>query len=141
MINEFLRVSVATEAGDPEKAWFQLDETGMICDCDRSACDIFRCDSSELRGHHISKLLPQFDRKALVRGTCLEPQLAHECHIGRRFDAADAAGRYLQVELFLSILNVGGSLRVSLFVQPCAPAVAANTQEMHVPVRNLRLVA
>ena len=141
MTSEYLKAFVATDVFNPEKAWFQLDEEGMIRDCDHSACEIFGCDSTDLLGRHISRLLPQLGSKALVCGTHLDPQLAHECHIGRRFDAADAVGRQMPVELFLNLLCVGGSLRVSLFVQPCVPASAANSHRVNDRPPRLRLVA
>ena len=115
------------------RAWFQLDAAGWIMATDVTAEVLFGLPSRRLVGRSIATLLPQLEGRTLIHGSHLDPRLAHECHVGRRFQAVHGSGHHFAVELFFNCLAPRGQLRISLLVCRASglyPASDANGEEV-----------
>jgi PAS domain S-box-containing protein len=126
------RGSDASGALPLDAATVTLDEHGVIVECDVDVEILFGYRGSELRGRHISFLLPELARIPLLRSGAVNPRLAFLCHCGKRFTAARREGWAFFVELFLN--RVEGSAHGPLVVmiraaEGALPAHARSTSE------------
>jgi len=113
----------ATGSGE-DVAALTLDDSGMICDCNRAGEVLFKYRRSDLVRQHVSMLLPQLADMDLMQNGEVNPRLRFLCHIGRSFQAVAQDGQRFAGELFLNVLNNMSRGHVSLLVRPAQePAI------------------
>lgn len=96
--------SIGTEDGD-DLAVLQLNDLGIIHDCNPSCRQVFGYRPDELIGTHVSRLLPQLPESALVLDGRINPRLAYLCHCGVAFQGHHRDGRRFVSELFINRLD------------------------------------
>lgn len=106
-------------AGSAEDiAVLTLDEHGTILDCSRAAEWLFRYRRSELVWQHVSMLLPQLARVALMQDGQPNPDLRFRCRIGHLFRTVAQGGETFSSELYFTALSSDGHRRLLLIVRP-----------------------
>lgn len=115
------RVAMATGI-QGDVAMLALDKSGLICNCDACAEDLFKYRRGELDGHHVSLLLPELADLDLTLNDESSRRLRYFCHIGRRFQAVSREGERFASELVLNVLDTRGYGRLSLLVRPLEAA-------------------
>ena len=86
-----------------------LDDAGMIQECDGNCEEMFGYAQSELKGRHVSVLLPQLEGMALVQNNRANPRLSHLCRCGAAFRGRRRNNESFTTELFINRLEGGQS--------------------------------
>jgi PAS domain S-box-containing protein len=106
-----------------ELAALVLDESGAICDCNKSVEQLFGYRRSDLVLQHVSTLLPQLSGFALMRDGQIDPHLDFLCHCGHLFQAKNRHGEVFSIELSLVQLEQDGKRILRLLVCPASSAL------------------
>jgi PAS domain S-box-containing protein len=90
-----------------------LDNQGVISDCSDTCENAFGYPRHELRGNHISMLLPGLEGITLIRNGQVNQRLRFICHCSASFIARHRDGSCFSSEVFINHLNNGSpSLKV-----------------------------
>ncbi len=101
----------------PDRAtMLTLDDAGTIQECGGSCEEMFGYAQSELKGRHVSVLLPQLEGMALVQNNQANPRLSHLCRCGAAFRARRRDNESFATELFINRLE-GGRAGVLMIVR------------------------
>ncbi len=89
-------------AAQKEPATLTLDDKGLIEECSRSCEEVFGYAQNELKGRHVSVLLPQLEGIELVHKNQVNPRLTHLCRCGAAFQARRRDSKSFASELFIN---------------------------------------
>lgn len=96
----------ATPAAEPaDLAMLVVDDHGMIQFCNQTCEQVFGHQGDELKGLHISTLLPQLENTALVHEDRINSRLAFLCHCAIPFQARHCDSHRFSIELFINRLR------------------------------------
>lgn len=82
-----------------------LDDQGIILNCCATCENVFGYRQDELKGHHVSKLLPCLQDTELVLEDRINTRLAFLCRCASPFQARRRDGRSFNSELFINRLG------------------------------------
>jgi PAS domain S-box-containing protein len=82
-----------------------LNDHGMIQFCSQACEQVFGYLEDDLKGLHISTLLPQLENTTLVLDDRINSRLAFLCHCGIPFQAQHRDGNRFTIELFINRLS------------------------------------
>jgi PAS domain S-box-containing protein len=106
--NPFENTYASTGVPNPGKidlAVLTLDDLGTIRDCSQACEQVFGYLPDELKGRHVSTLLPQLPETELVQEGRINSKLAFLCHCAIAFKARRRDGQHFLSELFINRLD------------------------------------
>lgn len=89
----------------PRLATLFLNDDGLIEDCSSASEPVFGYPKQELRGRHVSMLLPKLEGLELVNDGQINPRLRFLCRCAVPFLAQRRDGTKFASEVFLNQLN------------------------------------
>jgi hypothetical protein len=107
---------------EPEQAcriW--IDEHGQVLDCCEHTPGVFGYRPENLKGQHISLLLPHLAGCDLLKKGLLDPSLAFLCHCSVPFTTISVDGECGSCALFAYLVNLSSGVAVALIVRPLPP--------------------
>ncbi len=107
----------------PGSAWGQLcyiwvDLLGCILDSDDNARELFGYRQRELKGRHISRLIPSLAETNLVVGNGINPRLAYRSRCAVPFQIVDHDGHRSLCDLFINRVKLASGPALSLICVP-----------------------
>lgn len=105
-----------TEACDPPA--LQLDERGMIQDCNKAFEKLFGFRRSNLVWRHVSSLFPQLVDIELVRSGQINQFLNYLCHCGHPFQMQCQDGETVLSSLNIFRIESNGRNSLRMIVRP-----------------------
>lgn len=107
----------------PGNAWGQLcyiwvDLLGCILDSDDNAHKFFGYRQRELKGRHISSLIPSLAETSLVEGNRINPRLAYRSRCAVPFQIVDHDGHRSLCDLFINRVRLASGPALSLICVP-----------------------
>jgi PAS domain S-box-containing protein len=103
------------ESRDPPA--LQLDERGVIQDCNETFEMLYGFRRNELVWCHISSLLPQFTDIELVQAGKINPLLNYLCHCGHLYRMQNPQGETVLINLNIFSIRNNGKYSLRLIVQ------------------------
>lgn len=104
-------------ASSPEPVALDVDEGGRVLDCSPSVVRVFGYRDAELRGRHVSVLLPRLEQTPLMLDGAVNARLAFLCHCGALFRGSGHDGAAFACEMSLNRLGNAGSSAVRIIVR------------------------
>jgi hypothetical protein len=92
-----------------------LDEQGYVLDCCEHARWVIGYRREEVRGLHVSALLPALAGIPLLQGSSLNPRLAFKCRCST-FRAVDRDGAERDCFLFINVVGGPGGTALTMMV-------------------------
>lgn len=110
------RAGQYTEACDPPA--LQLDERGMIQDCNKTFEKLFGFRRSSLVWRHVSSLFPQLVEIELVRSGQINQFLNYLCRCGHTFQMQGCDGKIIMSSLNIFRIESKGRNSLRMIVRP-----------------------
>ena len=95
----------AADADAANLAMLVLNDHGMIQFCSEACEQVFGYQEDELKGRHVSTLLPQLENTDLITEDRVNARLAYLCHCAIPFQAQHRDGNHFAIELFINRLS------------------------------------
>lgn len=95
-----------------------LNDNGMIRDCSKACGKLLGCASDRLIWRHVSMLLPQLAKTALMLGGQINPRLRFLSHIGHRFEVVAPDGVRFISKLFFNDVEHSGRHNLRVIICP-----------------------
>jgi PAS domain S-box-containing protein len=121
------RASDYSEAFESEKepgsacgqlCYIWVDLLGCILDSDDNAHRFFGYRQREMKGRHISSLIPSLAETQLVEGNCINPRLAYRSRCAVPFQIVDHDGRRTLCDLFINRVRLASGPALALICVP-----------------------
>lgn len=95
-----------------------LNESGIICECNRAGCRLLGCTCNALAWQHVSRLLPQLQKTELIKNAHLNPALRFLSRVGHPFEVVTLNGLHFYAELFFSEIENLGRQTLQVIISP-----------------------
>lgn len=111
------RADVAAEQPEGPGCVFWVDQQGRILDCCEEVETMFGYPHAELRGQHISRLLPALSGTELLRDGAINPRLAFQCRCAKPMRAVARDGQASCCTLFLNLVSLPGGPALTIILR------------------------
>lgn len=98
-----------------------LNDSGIICECNRAGCRLLGCTRNALAWQHVSRLLPQLQNTVLLKNAHLNPYLKFLSRVGHPFEVVTLNGLHFYAELFFSEIENLGRQTLQVIIAPLQP--------------------
>ncbi len=95
-----------------------LNDSGIICECNRAGCKLLGCTRNALAWQHVSRLLPQLQKTELIKNAHLNPTLRFLSRVGHPFEVVTLNGLHFYAELFFSEIENLGRQTLQVIISP-----------------------
>jgi PAS domain-containing protein len=95
-----------------------LNDSGIICDCNGAGCKLLGCTRNALSWRHVSGLLPQLHKTALLKNAHINPTLRFLSRVGHPFEVVTLNGLHFYAELFFSEIENLGKHTLQVIISP-----------------------
>ena len=103
---------------DQNNAILTLNDQGMICACNSAGCKLLGCSCATISWQHVSGLLPQLQKTALLKNAHINPTLRFLSRVGHPFEVVTLNGLHFYAELFFSEIENLGKHSLQVIIAP-----------------------